>query len=82
MNKTIMGRTHIRGRGRIYFGLGISGIAVFWLAQKVGWLGVGSSGLLWPLLALGLGVAIIAGGRLRTHRLRYREAVQLKGGRS
>jgi hypothetical protein len=51
-----------RGRGRVYFGLAVAGVALFWLAKKAGWAGVESSGIFWPVLALGLGLAMALGG--------------------
>ena len=51
-----------RGGGRVYLGLATAGVALFWLAKKAGWLGGGSSGVFWPALALGLGLAMALGG--------------------
>jgi hypothetical protein len=82
MSQTITGRSHARGRGWIYLGLAVSGTALFWLAKKAGWLGVGRSGLFWPLPILGLGMAIIAGGRLHIHGSHHRQTFDPKGGRS
>lgn len=82
MTKTIKGKTHVRGRGRIYFGLGLTGLALFWLVKQAGWLGVDSSGLIWPSLALGLGLIIVLGGRRHTQGFRHHEAADLKGGQS
>jgi hypothetical protein len=56
-----------RGRGRIYFGLAVAGVALFWLAKKAGWVGMDSNGLLWPVLALGLGLAMGLGGARHRH---------------
>ena len=75
-----IGRTHHRGRGRIYLGLGVSGIALFWLAKKVGWLGVGSSGVIWPALVIGVGLAIAAGGMLGTHGIHRGKRIEHEGG--
>lgn len=79
MNQSIAGRPHARGRGRIWVGIGISGIALFWLAGNAGWLGAG--GMLWPLLVLALGLAILVGGRRHALGLDQGEAPRLKGGR-
>jgi len=60
-----------RAGGRAYFGLATAGVALFWLASKAGWLGAGSSGVFWPVLALGLGLAMALGGsRHRQQALR------------
>jgi hypothetical protein len=79
MNQTLTSKTHARGAGRVYTGLAISGIALFWLAKKVGWLGVGSGGFFWPLLAIGIGLAMVVSGRRHCHTTECRAARQPNG---
>jgi len=59
MNRTTKERTHHQGHGRTYLGLGISTIGLFWLANKIGWVGVGSSGLVWPVFAIAIGGVLV-----------------------
>jgi len=63
-----------RGGWRVYFGLAVAGLALFWLARKAGWVGVGSSGLFWPVLVLGAGLTIAAGGIIHPGHRRCRGA--------
>ncbi len=69
-----------QGRGRWYLGLGISGIALLWLAKKAAWLGVGSSGVFWPVLLLGVGLAVAAGGVFHTGRRRCARGPGVRAG--
>ena len=66
MNRNQINRKQRRGRGRTFFGLGLSGMALFWLAKKIGWLGVGSSGIIWPILVICIGLAIAVGSLSNT----------------
>lgn len=66
MNVARKGKGHAKGGGRFYLGLAISAIALCWLAKKLGWLGMGSSGVFWPLVAIGLGLGMaVTGSRHR-----------------
>lgn len=81
MNKNQVSGKHRRGRGRIYLGLGLSSVALFWLAKKVGWLGVDSHGIIWPLLAIGVGLVIAMGNRFGTSDTYRDEEISHGGGR-
>ena len=62
MNGKLRQRSHNRGRGRIFVGLVISTIGYFWFAKKVGWVGIGGSGLAWPILVIAIGITLVVTG--------------------
>ncbi|MHC4331789.1 MAG: LiaF transmembrane domain-containing protein [Planctomycetota bacterium] len=64
-------RTHghnRRGRFHPFAGIAVSGVGVFWLAKKLGWIPVvaGGSQVFWPILTIVLGLVLVLG----THRTR------------
>ena len=62
MNENLRQRLHNRGLGRIFVGLGIYTIGYFWFAKKVGWIGIGGSGLAWPILVIAIGITLVVTG--------------------
>jgi hypothetical protein len=71
MTKENAVRTHghnRRGRFHTFAGIAVSGVGVFWLAKKLGWIPVvaGGSQIFWPVITIVLGLVLV----LRANRTR------------
>jgi hypothetical protein len=71
MTKENAVRTHRhnpRGRFHTFVGIAVSGVGVFWLAKKLGWIPVvaGGSQVFWPIITIVLGLVLVFSSH-RTH---------------